>query len=323
MAGRLNDVLELTIATIILVLGFIGVAWYARYRSQQRSQAFAQKTRVTEPKVDNDFGQYLEEQLERQEQNISTELEPDADAFEDGPVITLSSDATAAVETLTTDNVSTAIPEQNKPISREQAELDLVLDSEPLTSPTPVPPVGNKVVASDADKLEAVSDTKTKNSPTTAPKDKEWDIVLALTILSADDAGFRGMDIQAALSMNDVVPGEMQIYHRYHTGRSGQALFSVANLLTPGTLKPDELSALETKGLVVFMRLPSPVNGSLAFDAMLDAADKITKQLNGRLCDDKRRTLTETTLEAMRSRILNFNLSQQVDKNQFEYDYSR
>jgi cell division protein ZipA len=115
----------------------------------------------------------------------------------------------------------------------------------------------------------------------------------------------------------------MQIYHRHIAGQQGQILFSVANLLSPGTLKPAELTTLETKGLVIFMRLPSPANGLLSFDAMLDAADKIAKRLNGRLCDEHRQTLTEATLEAMRSRILNFNLTQQDDNNQFKHDYSR
>ena len=70
------------------------------------------------------------------------------------------------------------------------------------------------------------------------------------------------------------------------------------------------------------MRLPSTTNGLLAFDAMLDAADKIAKRLNGQLKDEHRQTLTEATLEKMRSRILNFNLTQQLDNHQFKHDYS-
>ena len=48
----------------------------------------------------------------------------------------------------------------------------------------------------------------------------------------------------------------------------------MANLLAPGTLKYEELSSLQTQGLTIFMRLPSPVNGLLAFDAMLDVVNK-------------------------------------------------
>jgi FtsZ-interacting cell division protein ZipA len=48
---------------------------------------------------------------------------------------------------------------------------------------------------------------------------------------------------------------------------------------------------------------------------MLYAADKITKQLQGRLCDDKRHTLTQEKLESMRSQILNFNLMKEGDNH--------
>ena len=96
----------------------------------------------------------------------------------------------------------------------------------------------------------------------------------------------------------------------------------MANLLAPGTLKLEELPSLQTQGLAIFMRLPSPANGLLAFDAMLDAADKIARCLNGQVMDERRQTLTEATLEKMRSRILNFNLMQQLDNHQFKHDYS-
>ena len=96
----------------------------------------------------------------------------------------------------------------------------------------------------------------------------------------------------------------------------------MANLLAPGTLKYEELSSLQTQGLTIFMRLPSPVNGLLAFDAMLDVVNKMAKRSNCQVMDKRRQTLTETTLEKMRSRILNFNLMQQLDNHQFKHDYS-
>ena len=311
--------LELIIVTIILLLGFIVVAWYARYRSQLRSQAFELKTRITEPTVDNDFGHYLDEQLDRQEQYISDDLES---VVEQEPKITLSSETAVEEGEQISDINSQIIDSSDITAHEQQAELDLTSSSEPFISPkmtlktdeTNDESLGTQATATNA-KANTQKDKKAK--------DKEWDIVIALTILSANESAFMGNDIRAALTLNEITPGEMQIYHRHTAGQSGQTLFSVANLLAPGTLKPDKIDSLETKGLVIFMRLPSPVNGLLAFDAMLNAADKIAKQLNGQLCDEKRRTLTEATLEDMRSRILNFNLSQQLDNNQFKHDYSR
>ena len=312
--------LEVIIGTIILLLGFIGVAWYARYRSLQRSKSFEVKTpRDTEPNIDNTFGQYLDEQLEQQEKHVMGDLETDENAFENEPTISLSSAAISEAEKNDTETAQLIETKQDEPEVIQQPELDLTLSSEPFISRAVTAPLADKAHHVDKSAVNAEpSDTKQANQA----KDKEWDIVLALTILSGENNPFIGTDIRAALDFADLESGEMQIYHRHIAGQ-GQTLFSVANLLSPGTLKPEELASLKTKGLVIFMRLPSPTNGLLAFDAMLDAADKMAKHLNGRLCDEKRQTLTEATLENMRSRILNFNLMQQGDNNQFNHDYSR
>jgi cell division protein ZipA len=325
-------VLEVIIGTIILLLGFLGVAGYARYRSQQRSKSFETKpSRDIEPNVDNTFGQYLDEQLERQENHVLGDVETDENTFDNEPTITFSAAAMAEAEREDTATTRIHEIEQGSPDLIQQPELDLAPSSESFISPavavapTPTPTPKDEI---DTVAVNAVpSQTKPLNTqpaePATRAKDKEWDIVLALTILSGENSPFIGENIRAALDFADLEPGEMQIYHRHIAEQQAQTLFSVANLLSPGTLKPEELATLKTQGLVIFMRLPSQANGLLAFDAMLDAADKMAKHLNGRLCDEKRQTLTEATLENMRSRILNFNLMQQGDDNQFKHDYSR
>ena len=310
--------LEVIIGTIILLFGFIGVAWYARQRSRQRSKAFEVKApRDIEPNVDNTFGQYLDEQLVRQENHVLGDVETDENAFDNEPTITFSSAAMAKAERDETATAQLIETKQDEPEVIQQPELDLAPSSEPFIS-SPI----KTQIADNLDKTEPSQPSQAK-PPATQAKDKEWDIVLALTILSGESSPFTGADIGAALEFADVEPGEMQIYHRHIAEQRGQTLFSVANLLSPGTLKPEELATLETKGLVMFMRLPCPANGLLAFDAMLEAADQMAKHLNGRLCDEKRQTLTEVTLEDMRSRILNFNLMQQGDNNQFNHDHSR
>jgi cell division protein ZipA len=173
---------------------------------------------------------------------------------------------------------------------------------------------------SDEQSVSAKHDVQESSKPTS--KKKEWDIILALTIVALEGLSFSGEDIAAALKSVNMEAGEMDVFHRHLPGQKGQTLFSIANMLAPGTLKPMALPTLETQGLMVFMRLPSPTNGLLVFDAMLEAADKIAKQLSGQLRDEHRQKLTEATLEKMRSRILNFNLTQQSDNDQFKHDYS-
>ena len=307
--------LELIIVTIILVLGFIGAAWYTRYRSQQRSAAFEGKARDVELNVDS---QYLDEQLERQEKQRLGDLGPAKNAIDNDSNIILSISTISEAEKRGVDNIDDVKVEQNSPNFTQQAELDLAPSSEPFISPAVTAQPTDKVARVDEkaepdQELESDSATTNQAKPSHQAKDKQWDIVLALTILAGENRPFVGEDIRAALDFADLEPGDMQIYHRHIAGQQGQSLFSVANLLSPGTLKPETLATLQTKGLVIFMRLPNPANGLLSFDAMLDAADKMAKRLGGRLCDEQRQTLTEATLETMRGRIFNFNVTQQGD----------
>lgn len=300
--------LELIIVSVLLLLSFLAVACYARSRSLRRSSALEQKTRLAEPPVDNEFGQYLDEQLALQQQHILGDVDDTALAnrFSDEPPVVLSSEAVQAAERHSDETFHLKSEVKVTP----QAELNLSDASEPYVA---------------ASSVQTTKNDEKRNStlkPQSAVKNKEWDIVLALTIMAAESSAFIGADIAAALDYVDLEVGGMDIFHRYIQGQQGQVLFSVANLLAPGTLKLEELPSLQTQGLAIFMRLPSPANGLLAFDAMLDAADKIARRLNGQVMDERRQTLTEATLEKMRSRILNFNLMQQLDNHQFKHDYS-
>lgn len=185
----------------------------------------------------------------------------------------------------------------------EQIELELAENAENFT-------LAAKVIS-----ISLINDKVEVEQSTKQAKIKGWDIVLTLTILSERSVPFRGEDVKAALNFADLEPGNMDIYHRHLAGNALKPMFSVTNMLFPGTLKPIELEIMEVKGLNIFMCLPNPTSGLLAFDAMLDAADQITKQLQGRLCDEKRQTLTQATLESMRSQILNFNLMKEGDNH--------
>jgi cell division protein ZipA len=244
--------------------------------------------------------------------DINDSLVTEQTEAESEPGMTLSSEAVLAAE-----NHLSALSKPAPGVVRSpqkefvSTEADAsIIDGAVVQEASVKMPLNEKVSAS----------LKAKPKPTV--KNKEWELVLALIMLTAEEKGFKGNDISAALNFADMVPGEIAIFHRYSPGQHVQTLFSVANFPAPGTLKPSWLPTLQTQGLVIFKRLSSPANGLLAFDAMLDAAEKIAKRLNGQLRDEHRQILAEATLEKMRSRILNFNLTQQLDNHQFKHDYS-
>jgi cell division protein ZipA len=66
---------------------------------------------------------------------------------------------------------------------------------------------------------------------------------------------------------------------------------------------------MTSPGILVFAKLPSPINGLTLFDHLLETARKLTEKLSGILCDESRQPITEEIIEAMRSRILTHNFS--------------
>ncbi|MDO8825300.1 cell division protein ZipA C-terminal FtsZ-binding domain-containing protein [Methylophaga sp.] len=148
-----------------------------------------------------------------------------------------------------------------------------------------------------------------ETDPEEAP---DWEMVVALTIMAPESQMFTGRAIKSALDQQEMHFGDMQIYHRYTVNNRRQTLFSVANILDPGTLLPDQMIAMKTPGLLMFARLPGPVNGLTVFDSMLDTAHQLTAYLGGILCDEKREPITDKHLEATRNRIFELNLSLQA-----------
>jgi cell division protein ZipA len=195
--------------------------------------------------------------------------------------------------------------------SSEQVQADLFEEavdkpnSEPELAPMSAEPE-QIIPEADEETLSAVQD---------------WDMVVAFTIMAQEDNWFSGNQIQSAFEQHDLHFGDMHIFHKYTAGSRKQTLFSVANILDPGTLAPDELASLSTPGLLIFTRLPGPINGLTLFDDLMDVANSLTLTLGGILCDEKREPVDESNLERMRTQILEYQLAEQAENEQHTHDY--
>ncbi len=147
-------------------------------------------------------------------------------------------------------------------------------------------------------------------------QEHDWDMVVSFTIVAMEGEQFSGKAIKSSLDNLDLHFGDMQIYHRYTPGTQKQTLFSVANILDPGTLLPDTMATMTTPGLLIFARLPGPTNGLSLFDDLLDTAQKLAATLGGVLSDEQRQPIDDASLEEIRGRIFSLNLSLQTESNQ-------
>ena len=119
----------------------------------------------------------------------------------------------------------------------------------------------------------------------------------------------QGEALWRALESSQLDYGESEIYHRT-VERFGerQIVFSVSNMVKPGTLTPQQLINLATPGISLFMRLPGPLEGLKAFNTMLDCAQALAAKLDAKVLDESRSVLTQQSIDHLREAVQLFSL---------------
>lgn len=135
--------------------------------------------------------------------------------------------------------------------------------------------------------------------------------VLVINVMSVGNDRFRGSELLSVLIDCGMRYGDMQIFHRHH-GEDGEGplLFSMVNMVVPGTFDLNTMDQFETPGVSLFMTLPMNANSMEAFNIMADTAKAIATRLGGELKDEQRSVMTAQTIEHCRHRIREFERKQ-------------
>ena len=111
-----------------------------------------------------------------------------------------------------------------------------------------------------------------------------------------------GAQINSAAQAMGLQFGDMSIYHFRRHDRN---VFSMANMLEPGTFDPVSMHDMKTKGLTMFMQLHEQ-NPMDDLTEMLQRSYQLAGLLDARLCNHKRTPLTEQDAEDYRQKVRNF-----------------
>jgi cell division protein ZipA len=125
--------------------------------------------------------------------------------------------------------------------------------------------------------------------------------ILILHVVAPRNRPFTGVSLRAALKRASLEPGEMAIYH-YHAeaASNGETLFSVANMVAPGTLSEEDLADLMTPGITLFLQVHACEQPHKAFEALLETSHVLARDLRGSILDAQQSTATNQTLAHMR-----------------------
>ena len=126
--------------------------------------------------------------------------------------------------------------------------------------------------------------------------------IIALYIRPPAGREFAGTAIVAAMNAVGLRFGDMKIFHHYGAGEltTDTPLFSVANLVEPGHFDLANIDRFSTPGLAMFLQLPGPLDGAVAFELFLNTAQRLAEALDGDLYGAPERLLDGITIDEMR-----------------------
>lgn len=131
------------------------------------------------------------------------------------------------------------------------------------------------------------------------PAASDEEKLLVIHLIAPVDSPYFGVDLLTAAQDAKIGYGEMNIFH-HRVRAQRRPVFSVANLVEPGTFNPPAMASFFTPGLTFFMRLPGPIPASQAVEQMIQSAQYLATELGGELRDSQRRPLDEEALNRLR-----------------------
>lgn len=153
-----------------------------------------------------------------------------------------------------------------------------------------------------SDHSASSNDEPAESAVTTLP-----DEVLIINVMARRGQRFDGAALSQALIDQDLRFGEMDIFHRHEEpdGR-GRIVFSVANIVMPGTFDLATMEQFDTPGISMFLSLPIRGDSLEAFDSMVAVAQALAALLDGELKDQDRSVMTRQTIEHERQRVIEY-----------------
>ena len=148
-----------------------------------------------------------------------------------------------------------------------------------------------------------------KQTSSDAPQD-----VLVIHLMANKGETLKGEDLLAVSVEVGLRYGAMKIFHRHISDDgSGPVLFSMANLVNPGTFDLNTMPKITTPGVTLFMALDDLDDPSGAFEIMIEAINKMAEKLPLNVMDESRSSMTLQTIDHYRQRAKKANLQQSND----------
>ena len=133
--------------------------------------------------------------------------------------------------------------------------------------------------------------------------------ILLVHVRAAKGSSFPGADLMAALQNEGLRLGEHGAFEA--PSDSGEPLYTIANMVEPGTFPKNAGAGFTTQGITAFMVLPGP-GGVESLAGMIESARRIARTLGGDVLDETGSTLTNQGATHLREQVIEFQRRSQI-----------
>lgn len=121
---------------------------------------------------------------------------------------------------------------------------------------------------------------------------QDFDKIVSLYVAARAGHTLRGEDIVVAAEKTGLTFGHMNVFHRLVENHPERGpIFSMANILQPGSFDMSEIRDMETPAIAFFLTLPAPMTALDAWEKMLPNVQRMAELLDGVVLDDGRNAL--------------------------------
>lgn len=184
-----------------------------------------------------------------------------------------------------------------------QGEIDPLFDEPvaPVASAPTEPETPEEAV------VEPVRESEPELAPVLRQVPKTWQDVYVINLMARPNQKLEGSSLMRALTGTGFRFGDMDIFHRHQTpAGQGEILFSLINMVKPGTFDPDAMVGFSTPGVSIFMQLPKPGMAKNHFNLMVQTAENLAEDLDALLFDAERSPLSPDYLAHCREQLRDY-----------------
>jgi cell division protein ZipA len=139
-----------------------------------------------------------------------------------------------------------------------------------------------------------------------------FDRIVTLFVAARQGEMLRGSDLVVAAEKAGLVYGDMNIFHRLVDGKpEAGPIFSVANMVKPGSFDLRRVHEIETPGITFFMTLPGPLPALDAWETLLPTAQRMAELLDASVLDEERNTLGRQRVAHIRDELRSYDRKQE------------